>query len=70
MLGRSQYLNAFLGEIRVESGEREAGTVNGWLTNFPMKPDSRSLEFHLQFFRVTIVKALNRDNRNALLLIA
>ena len=69
MLGCSEYLNTFFSEICVETGEREPRSVNGGLANFPMKPNARALEFHLQFFRVTVVKGLNGDNRDALLLI-
>jgi hypothetical protein len=70
MFRRSQYLHPFLGEIRVETRKRQAGAIDGWLANFPMEPHARALQFHLQFFGVRIVKALNRDNRDAFLLIA
>ena len=70
MLGRSQYLHPFLGEICVESGEREPGAVNGWLANFAVKSDARTLELHVQLLGVRIVKSFDRDNWNAFLLIA
>jgi hypothetical protein len=70
MFRRAQNLHPFLGEIRVETRKRQAGTVDGWLANFPMKPHARAFELHLQFFGMAIVKALDRDNRDAFLLIA
>jgi hypothetical protein len=70
MFGCSQYLHPFLGEIRVETGEREPGAVNGWLANFPMKPHTRAFQLHVELFSVRIVKPFDRDNRNAFLLIA
>ena len=70
MLGCSQHLNPFLGEIRIETGEREAGAVNGWLPDFPMKPHARAFQLHVELFSVTIVKPFDRDYRNAFLLIA
>ena len=70
MLGCSQHLNPFLGEIRVETGERESGTVNGWLANFPMETHTRSFQLHVELFSVRIVKPFDRDNWNAFLLIA
>lgn len=70
MLSCSQHLNAFLGEIGVEPGEREPGTVNGWLANFPMKPHARAFQLHMELFSVRIVKPFDRDNRDAFLLIA
>ncbi len=54
----------------VETGEREPGSVNGWLANFAVKPYTRPFQLHLEFFSVRIVKAFNRDNRDAFLLIA
>src|SRR5438034_7964286 len=70
MLSCSQHLNAFLCEIRVEPGQCEPGTVNGWLANFPMKPHARAFQLHVQLFRMRIVKPFNSDNRNAFLLTA
>src|SRR5262249_28880135 len=66
----AQHLHTFLGEVRVEPREREPGTIDGRLANFPMETHAWSLELHLQFFGVRIIKALDRDNWNALLLIA
>ena len=70
MFRRAQYLHPFLSEIRVETRKREAGAVDRWLANFPMESHTRAFQFHLKFFGVRIVKALNRDNRDAFLLIA
>jgi hypothetical protein len=70
MLGRSKYLHPFLGEICVEPREREPGSVNGWFANFAVKPHARPFQLHLEFFSVRIVKAFNRDNGDAFLLIA
>jgi hypothetical protein len=70
MLGCSQYLHPFLGKIRVETGERESGSVNSWLANFTVKPDAGPFQLHLQLFGVRIVKAFNRDNGDTFLLIA
>ena len=69
MLGCSEYLNTFFSEICVETGEREPGSVNGWLANFAVKSHSRAFKFHVELFGVTVVKALDGDNRDALLLI-
>ena len=68
MLSCSQHLNAVLGELRVEPGQREPGTVNGWFANFPMKSHARAFQLHVQLFSMRIVKPFNSDNRNALLL--
>ena len=70
MLGCTQHLHAFLGEISVEAREREAGAVDGGLANFPMEANARPFQLHLKLFSVGIVKALDRDNRDTLLLIA
>ncbi len=70
MLGCSEYLNTFFSEICVETGEREAGSVNGWLANFAVKSHARAFKFHVELFGVRIVKPFDRDNRNAFLLIA
>jgi hypothetical protein len=47
MFRRAQYLHPFLGEIRVESRKRQARAIDGWLANFPMKPDARTFQFHV-----------------------
>ena len=70
MLGRAQHLHAFLSEISIETRERKAGPVDGGLANFAMKSDPRPLQFHLQLFGVRVVKALDRNNRDAFLSIA
>jgi hypothetical protein len=70
MFRRAQHLHTFLGEIGVESGEREPRPIDRRLANFSMKAHAWALELHLQFFGVRIVKALDRHNGNALLLIA
>jgi hypothetical protein len=70
MLGCSEYLDTLLGEIRVETGEREPWSVNGWLTNLSMKPHTRAFQLHVELFSVRNVKSFDRDNWNAFLLIA
>ena len=70
MFGRPQHLHPFLGEIGVEARQSQARTVDRGLANFPMESHARPLQLHQQLFGVTIVKALDRDNRNTLLLIA
>src|SRR5207247_4493886 len=66
----AQHLHTFLGEIGVEPRERESGAIDGGLANLSMEPDARALELYLQLFSVRTIKTLNRNNRNALLLIA
>ena len=70
MFRRTEHLHAFLGEIGVKPRKRKPGTIDGRLANFSMEADGRALKLHLQFFGVRFIKALNRDNWNALLLIA
>ena len=65
-----EHLNAFLGEISVEPGKRETGTVDRRLANFPMKAYARPFQLHVQLLSMRIVKAFNRNNRDAFLLIA
>src|SRR5437773_115900 len=59
-----------IGEIGVQSGEREPGAVNGWFANFAVKSHARAFKCHVELFGVTVVKPFDRDNRNAFLLIA
>src|SRR5436190_24162597 len=70
MFRRAEHLHTFLGEIGVKPGKREPGTIDGRLANFSMKADGRSLKLHLQLFGVRFIKALDRDNWKAVLLIA
>ena len=70
MLSRTQHLHALLGEVGVKARQREPRAINGGLANFPVEPNSRPLQLHLQLLRVRIVKALHGDNRDALLAIA
>jgi hypothetical protein len=70
MLGSSQYLHPFLREVSVKPGQRQPRAVNSRLPNFAMESDLRPFQLHLQLFGMTIVKALDRDDWDALLLIA
>jgi hypothetical protein len=70
MFGRPQHLHPFFSEIGVEARKRQPRTVDRGLANFPMESHPRPLQLHQQLFSVRIVKALDRDNRDALLLIA
>src|SRR4029077_3854274 len=70
MLGRAQDLHALLREISVESRERQTRTVNRRLANFPVKTHARPVQFHLQLLGMKIIKALDRNHRDAFLLIA
>ena len=68
MLRRAEHLHAFLGEICVEPRKRKSGSIDGRFSNFSMKPYARAFELHQQLFGVPVVKALDGDNWNALLL--
>ena len=68
MLGCAKNLDAFLGEISIETGEREAGTINGRLADLAMKPNARPFQFHLQLLRVGIVKTFDGNHRHCLAL--
>ena len=70
MLGRTEHLHALLGKISIETREREPGAIDGGLPNFPMEPDTRSLQLHVQFLSVGIVEALHGNNPDTLLPIA
>ena len=70
MFRRAEHLHPFLGEIGVEPRERKPGAIDGWFANLSMKSDALAFELHQQFFGVRIVKAFDRDDRNALLPIA
>src|SRR4029077_4328305 len=70
MLGCAQDLHALLREISVESRERQTRTVNRGLANFPVKAHARPVQFHQQLLGMRIIKALDRNHRDALLLIA
>ena len=70
MLGGPEHLHALLGEISVETREREPGAIDGGLANFPMEPNPRPFQVHLQLLGVRIVKALDRYNWDTLLPIA
>jgi hypothetical protein len=70
MLSRAEHLHTFLGEIGVKPRKRKPWTIDGRLANFSMEADGRALKLHVQFFGVRFIKALDRDNWNALLLIA
>ena len=48
LLGRAENLHAFLGEISVEAGEREAGTIDRGLANLAMKADTLAFQLELQ----------------------
>ena len=69
MFCSAQHLHPFLGEIGVESRQRESRPIDSRLPNFSMKSHTRALELHLQLLGVRIVEALDGDNGNALLLI-
>src|SRR5438270_11944526 len=62
MFGRAQNLDAFLGEIGVEAGERETRTINSRFADLAMKADASAFQFHLQFLRVGVIKTFHRDN--------
>src|SRR5260370_37985540 len=70
MLGCAQDLHALLREISVESRERQTRTVNCGFANFPVKAHARPVQFHLQLLGMRIIKALDRNHRDAFLLIA
>src|SRR6266487_3245130 len=70
MLSGAQDLDALLREVTEKTGKRQTRAIDCGLTDFPMKSHSRPFQLHLQLFGVQIVKALDRDNRHALLLIA
>ena len=70
MLSRTQHLHALLGEVGVKTRQREAGAIDGGLANLPMEPNPRPFQLHLQHLGVRIVKALDRNNRDAFPLIA
>ena len=70
MLSRTQHLHALLGKVGVKARQREAGAIDGGLANFPMEPNPRPFQLHLQLLGVRIVKAFDCDNRNAFPLIA
>ena len=70
MLSSAEDLDALLCEVTEETGKRQTWTIDRGLADFPMKSHLRPFQLHVQLFRVQIVKALDRDNRHALLLIA
>src|SRR6266700_7592818 len=70
MLGCAQDLHAFLCEISVESRERQTRTVNRGLANFPVKAHAWPVQSHQQLLGMRIIKAFDRNHRDALLLIA
>lgn len=70
MLSRTQHLHPLLGEVGVKARQREAGAIDGGLANFPMEPNWRPFQLHLQLLGVRIIKAVDRNNRNAFPLIA
>ena len=70
MLSSAEDLDALLCEVTEETGKRQTWTIDRGLANFPMKSHLRTFQLDVQLFRVQIVKALDRDNRHTLLLIA
>src|SRR6266705_4368170 len=70
MLSSAEDLNALLREVTEETGKRQTRAIDRGLANFPVKSNPRTFQLHVQLFRVQIVKALDRDDRHALLLIA
>jgi hypothetical protein len=70
MLSCAEDLDAFLGEVRVETGKRETRTIDGRFADFSMKPDARPFQFHLQLFGVRIVETLDRYDWNCFALTA
>src|SRR5207302_1112358 len=68
--GRAEDLDAFFGEVIIEAGEREAGTIDGRLADLAMKTDALALEFQVQLVRMRAIKTLDGDDRDVLALIA
>jgi hypothetical protein len=66
----AENLHPFLSEISIETGQREAGAIDGGLANLSMKPDARPVQFYLQLLGMRIVKTLNRNHGNAFSLTA
>src|SRR5438552_11862582 len=70
MLCCAQDLHALLREISVEPGERQTGTIDRRLANFSVKAHARTVQFHQQLLGMRVIKALDRNQRDAFLLIA
>src|SRR5207248_1284875 len=69
LFGRAEDLDPFFGEVIIEAGEREAGTVDGGLANLAMKTDALAFEFQVQLLAVGAIETLDRDDRDILALI-
>ena len=62
MFRRTQNLDALLGEVGEEPGEREAGAVDRRLADAPLEADRFALELQLQRLGVQLEKAADRDH--------
>lgn len=60
---RPEDLNAFLGEISIEAGKRESGTINRRLANPTLEPGACAFEFQLQFLRVPLEECRDGHGR-------
>ena len=52
-----QNLHPFLGEISVETGQRETGTIDGWFSNSASEATTSALQSELQLLGVTLKNA-------------
>src|SRR5438105_4858201 len=67
VFGCAKNLHSLLGEVSVETGKRETWAVDGRFTNFPMKTNARSFQFHVQLFGMRSVKTFHSDDRHSFL---